>query len=277
MGIYIAIYSIPFHGCTVPGVFPMRIIGNQHMAKTKLDPKYVFCGSCEMHALCLPFEVAGNSLDLIDGALHRRKLINKNETLFFAGDTFEAFECVSAGSFKLVVPGSPGRVAGFNFAGEMLDAGAMYAGKHGYDAVALEDSYVCTINKESVEEICHQIPDFQGRLIGLMSEQLFHVNRLMTLLTGHRTADESLAAFLTGVSIRFQEHGFPSKEFRLSMARDDVASYLGLAKCTVSRVLARFHQQGLIVSSGKHFEISDIEKLKKLASLPDSFSQRVHH
>ncbi len=241
------------------------------MATIKSDTNYVSCASCEMHALCLPFEVAGKSLDLIEGVLHRRKLIKKNETLFFVGDTFETFECVSAGSFKLVVPGNLGRVAGFSYAGEMLDAGAMYTGKHCYDAVALENSYVCAISQKSVEEISHQIPDFQGRLIRLMSEQLFHVNRLMTLLTGRRKADERLAAFLAGVSIRFQEHGFPAKEFRLSMARDDIASYLGLAKCTVSRVLARFHQRGLIVSSGKYFEIKDIERLKKSASLPFNF------
>ncbi len=241
------------------------------MATKKSDHNYVSCASCEMHALCLPFEVAGKSLDLVGGVLHRRKLVKKDEILFSAGDTFKSFECVSAGSFKLVVSGNPGKVAGFSFAGEMLDAGARYTGKHCYNAVALEDSYVCAIDQESVEEISHQIPDFQGRLISLMSEQLFHVNRLMTLLTGRRKADERLAAFLTGISIRFQEHGFPAKEFRLSMARDDIASYLGLAKCTVSRILARFHQQGMIVSSGKYIEIKDIEKLKKSASLPFNF------
>ncbi len=227
----------------------------------------VSCANCEMHALCLPFEVAGKSFDLVEGVLYQRRLIKKDETLFLAGDIFSSFQCISAGSFKLVVPDHPGKVVGFCFAGELLEAGAMYTGMHRYQAVALEDSYVCAIPQQSIEEIGHQIPDFQGRLTGLMSEQLFHMSRLMGLLAGHRKADERLAAFLADVSIRFHEHGFPATQFRLSMARDDIASYLGLAKGTVSRILTRFHQQELIISSGRYLEIVDIEKLKKFASL----------
>ncbi len=228
-----------------------------------------------MNALCLPLEVAGKSIDLVEGILHRRKLVKKGETLFSSGDPFESFQCISSGSFKLVVPDELRRVAGFCFSGELLDTGAMYAGIHCYDALALENSYVCAITRRSVEEISHQIPDFQGRIIKLMSEQLFHVNRLMTLLSGRRNADERLAAFLASISTRFQEHGFPAEQFRLSMMRDDIASYLGLAKDTVSRVLTRFHQQGLIVSSGRYFEITGADKLRKFASFPADLTTQI--
>ncbi len=233
------------------------------------DIDYVSCFNCEMHALCLPFEVAGRSIDLVEGILHRRKLVKKGETLFSRGEPFRTFQSIASGSFKLVTAnGLGGGVAGFCFAGELLDAGAMYTGKHCYDALALEDSYICSISKKSAEEIGLQIPDFQGRLINMLSEQLFHANRQMALLTGRRKADERLAAFLLGSSLRFREHGFSADQFHLCMSRDDIASYLGLAKCTVSRILSRFHRQEMIAASGKYFEIVDIEKLIKCASLP---------
>ncbi len=231
------------------------------------DIDHVSCTSCEMHALCMPYRVAGNSIDLIEGLLLRRKSIKKGEILFSTGDVFETFQCISAGSFKLVVSDNLNRVAGFSFAGELLDAGAMYSGKHGYNAVALEDSHICAIAKQSIDEISYQIPDFQSRIINMMSEQLFHVNRLMTLLTGRQKADERLAAFLVDVSLRFEEHNFPAKQFRLSMARDDIANYLGLAKCTVSRILTLFHDQGLIITSGRNFEIVDIDQLKNVSTI----------
>ncbi len=231
---------------------------------------YVSCINCEMHALCHPFELAGKSVDLIEGILQRRKLVKKGEVLFSRGEAFKLFQSISAGAFKLVVPDDQGRVAGFCFSGELLDAGGLYAGVHCYDAIALEDSYICTISKESAEDIGHQIPDFQGRLFEMMSEQLYHATRLMTLLTGRRKADERLAAFLLGISLRFREHGYSSDQFHLCMSRDDIASYLGLAKCTVSRTLSRFHRQEMIAASGKYFEIVDIEKLIKCASLPGS-------
>ncbi len=221
-----------------------------------------------MNAVCLPLEVAGKSIDIVEAAIHRREFIKKGETLFSSGDVADSFQCISSGSFKFVIPDDPKRVAGFCFSGELLDVGALYAGTHCYDALALEDSTVCTISKNSVEEISHHIPCFQGRIIKLMSEQLFHINNQAIMLSGRRNADERLAAFLAGVSTRFQKHGFPSKQFHLSMMREDIASYLGLAKDTVSRVLARFHKQGLINYSGKNIEIVGTEALKKFADFP---------
>ncbi len=240
------------------------------MRTKKSSINYVSCTNCELNALCLPLEVAGKSIDLVEGILHRRQYIKKGEILFSSGDTFESFQCISSGSFKLLVPDEPKRIAGFCFSGELLDSGAIYAGTHCYDALALEDSYVCAIPKNAVEEISHQIPDFQDRIIKLISEQLFYANRLAIMLSGRRNADERLAAFLATISSRFQEHGFSAEQFHLSMVRDDIASYLGLAKDTVSRVLTRFHKQGLINYSGRYFEITGSEALHELADFPAS-------
>ena len=244
------------------------------MRTKKSEINYVSCDNCEMDPLCRPIEVAGKSLDLIEGVLHRRELIKKGKTLFRVGDAFNSFQSISSGSFKLVVPGNPDKVAGFCFSGELMDAGAMYTGSYCYDAVALEDSYVCAIPRESVEELGRQIPDFQKRLIELMSEQLFHVSRILTLLAGRRTADERMAAFLVGISIRYQERGYPAEQFRLSMGREDIACYLGLVKSTVSRILTRFHKQGLIASSGKHFQLNDIDELSRLAGISNCVSAK---
>ena len=52
------------------------------------------------------------------------------------------------------------------------------------------------------------------------------------------------------------------REFILAMSRRDIASYLRLATETVSRVLARFQQRGLIKVDRKQVRILDQEGLE---------------
>jgi CRP/FNR family transcriptional regulator len=46
------------------------------------------------------------------------------------------------------------------------------------------------------------------------------------------------------------------------MSRSDIASYLGLAVETVSRVLARFQEGGVIAVRGRQVRLLDLSRLK---------------
>ena len=79
-----------------------------------------------------------------------------------------------------------------------------------------------------------------------------------------KTADEKLATFLLSLSKRFQERGFSTTEFQLSMSRSDIANHLGLAVETVSRVFSRFQDEGVITITGKAISLKNMEKLQLL-------------
>jgi CRP/FNR family transcriptional regulator len=49
------------------------------------------------------------------------------------------------------------------------------------------------------------------------------------------------------------------------MPRGDIANYLRLAPETVSRVLARFREQGLIRVDGREIELTDAPRLRERA------------
>ena len=78
---------------------------------------------------------------------------------------------------------------------------------------------------------------------------------MMTLL-GRSTAEERVASFLLSLSERFKRRGFSATDFFLSMSRQEIGSYLGLALETVSRLFTRFQDE----------QILDIERLRDMVT-----------
>ena len=67
------------------------------------------------------------------------------------------------------------------------------------------------------------------------------------------------------LSKRYAERGFSATRFHLTMSRTDIANYLRLAPETVSRVLRRFQDEGLVVVERRELEVRDEPKLHALA------------
>ena len=64
---------------------------------------------------------------------------------------------------------------------------------------------------------------------------------------------------------RLAARGFSPRRFQLTMARTDIANYLRQAPETVSRVLRRFEQDGLLHIKQRDVEILDLPRLEALA------------
>src|SRR3546814_4967774 len=64
-----------------------------------------------------------------------------------------------------------------------------------------------------------------------------------------------MAAFLIGISERLAARGFSPNRFALTMPRTDIANYLRLAPETVSRVLKRFQDDGLLQVDRRELEL----------------------
>ncbi len=65
-------------------------------------------------------------------------------------------------------------------------------------------------------------------------------------------------------SDRFKKRGFSSTDFYLSMSRNDIGSYLGLAVETVSRLFTRFHDEGILQVERKHVQLKDMDRLREI-------------
>jgi CRP/FNR family transcriptional regulator len=218
------------------------------------------CSTCNLREVCLPCGLHGAEVALLGDLIYTRRRVKRGENLFHAGGDFDSIFAIRSGFFKSSVLLEDGRdqVTGFHMAGEVLGMDGIGTGRHASDVVALEDSEVCIIPYERLEQ-----PEIQRQLQRVMSRELVRDQGVMMLL-GTMRAEERLAAFLLNLSQRFVARGFSPHEFHLRMTRDEIGSYLGVSLETVSRLFSRFQAEKLIAVQQKHIRILDVPGLRSV-------------
>ena len=223
------------------------------------------CSNCNLRELCLPFGLSTEELARLDDMVSTRRRIKRGDHLYRAGEGFDAIYAIRSGFFKTDVLLEDGReqVTGFQMTGEILGLDGISTESHSCNAVALEDSEVCVIAYEKLEQMSHEIEGLQLQFHKVMSREIVRDHGVMMLL-GSMRAEERLAAFLLNMSQRFTARGFSPSEFNLRMTREEIGSYLGLKLETVSRAFSRFQEDGLISVQQKHVHLLDPAGLKRL-------------
>lgn len=227
------------------------------------------CSQCNLLELCLPFGMDEQEIQRLDELVGTRRKVKRQQPLYRAGDPFEAIYAIRVGWFKTDVVLEDGReqVTGFQMTGEMLGLDGISTEAHSCNAIALEDSEVCVISYERLEELSREFEGLQHQFHKVMSREIVRDHGVMMLL-GSMRAEERLAAFLLNLSQRFTARGFSGTDFHLRMTRDEIGSYLGLKLETVSRAFSRFQDEGLITVQQKHIRIVDLPQLRKLIQQP---------
>jgi CRP/FNR family transcriptional regulator len=207
----------------------------------------------------------------VDEFVISRKRLKKGETLFRIGDRFTSLYAIRSGSCKTVSLSEDGhdQVSGYHMPGDVIGIDGLGTDSHDCQAVALEDTEVCTMPFGRIEALAGHHAGFQHNLYRLLAREIAR-ERTVMLLLGSMHADQRLAAFLLDLSQRYEVRGYSSSEFVLRMTRDEIGSYLGLKLETVSRLFSRFQREGLIQLQGRVVKLLDRVSLKRLIACPDS-------
>lgn len=229
------------------------------------------CGTCSLIKLCLPLGIDKDDMESLNNIIKRRRPISRNGNVFCLGDGFHALFAIRSGSVKTYTITEDGseQITGFHLPGELIGLDAINSGQHPCGAKALETTSVCEIPFERLEELAETIHGLGRQLLRIMSREIQSDEELLTLL-GKKSAEERLATLLLSLAHRYGERGFSSREFHLSMSRNDIGNYLGLAVETVSRLFSRFQQQNLITVQNKHICIEKLPRLQALAGYTNS-------
>jgi CRP/FNR family transcriptional regulator len=227
----------------------------------------VACSNCNLRELCLPVGLSLKEIERLEELVATRKRVKRGDALFRAGDRFESLYAVRLGFLKSTVMSQDGReqVTGFHMAGELVGLDGISNESHSCDTVALEDTEVCVIPYDRLEEVASSMPVLRNHFHKVMSREIVREHGVMLLL-GSMHAEERLAAFLLNLSQRFEARGYSRTEFVLRMTRAEIGSFLGLKLETVSRVLSRFAQDGLIDVNQKHVRIVNPDGLRQIVS-----------
>lgn len=226
----------------------------------------VECSACSLDPICYVLDYAVRGSDVPGGGLSRREWVPSGGTLFSPTDQFHSIYAVKSGSFKAVVQDTKGRerVLGFYFPGELIGADAMSSRRYSTTVRALEPSQVCELRIHQLPESGRPTEVIQRAIIEMLCKEM-ELNQLITSSLINQNSEQRLAAFLITVSKRLESRGLPKDHFSLHMSRSDIASYLGLARETVSRLLTRFQCEGLIGLRRRRLELLKRDRLEEMS------------
>ncbi len=210
----------------------------------------------------MPSEFTAEELRQLESIASTKRAYKRGDYLYRSGSKFGSLYAIQTGFFKTQVLHEDGReqVTGFQMAGEIIGLDAISTDVHTCDAVALEDSEICELPFNKLEELSRKLPTLQRHLHKIMSREIVRDQGIMLLL-GSMRAEERLAAFLLNLSQRFAARGLSASTFRLRMTRQEIGSYLGLKLETVSRTLSYFQESRLIDVKSKSIELLDMSGL----------------
>ena len=226
------------------------------------------CTVCTLRRICMPVDIQdADARKLFERLVTTRIRLRKGDVLFRAGDRFTALFAVRVGSLKTVTLTDDGseQVSGYHLAGEIVGVEGIGNDVHACQAVALEDTEVCTLPFDRVEQLARDDASFQRRLYRLLSSAIVR-QRAVTLVVGTMRAEQRLASFLVDLSNRYHARGYSPTEFVLRMTREEIGSHLGLKLETVSRIFSRFAEERLIVVSGRVLKLLDRAALQRLVA-----------
>lgn len=235
------------------------------LKRIDVDHLRVSCKECNLRELCFPHGMNDEELNNMDMVVEQPKPLHKSDFLYRDGDSAISIYAVRSGCVKTMTESANGdeQIVGFHLPGELLGLDGFAEGSHTCNAVALETSSVCELPLNQLDALCHKLPGLQKQLRRIMGKEVSNDHKLLLLL-GKMTAEERLASFLLSLSSRMEERHWKEAEFNLTMPRQDIANYLGMAVETVSRLFASFQSEKIIEVDRRHITILDLQRLKTI-------------
>ena len=218
------------------------------------------CHVCEPRGGCLGVQLV-DSVETRQHLNHAKKICRKGEHLFREGEDADCFFVVRSGSLKsyLVTEDGEEQVLGFYLPGDVFGLDNTESVQRMSSAIALETTSVCRFPHAFLADRS------QGAsLLKITSEQMQRDHNLVLMLA-RKDADGRIASFLDDLACRYWSRGYSASAFVLTMSRQDIGCYLGLAVETVSRTLTRFQESGVLKVNRREVEILDQEALHRIA------------
>jgi len=224
------------------------------------------CAGCRLSQLCLPSGFSQHDFDQFEKIVRHERTLKKGEVLYKQGQPLKSLYIVHAGLAKVYLLDGDGdkQIVGFHMPGEMLGFDAIENDIHSCTAEAQEDSRICELPYDQLNELCHQVPALNKNFMALMSHDMTNKHDMMLML-GKKTGDARVAILLLNMAARFHARGYSATEFNLNMSRQDMSNYLGLAVETISRFITHMQDEKIIEVDRKYIHILDMSKLHMLA------------
>ena len=134
---------------------------------------------------------------------------------------------------------------------------------YNFDVYAISNTKICTLTKQNMDEILINTPQISLKLLQVITKRLSDTENLAQNLATN-DAEIRIAYMLLEFAEKYGVATSEGLKVKLPINREEMASYVGVTRETISRKLSIFEELGIISHKGNKFLI--INKLEKLKS-----------
>lgn len=190
------------------------------------------------------------------------RTVKKKQVIYYESDTVSGIYLVLTGKVKTFKMSQDGRelLTGMYMADEYFGVPALLSHEaHAETAEAMEDTALCLLPKDTMENLLNKFPDVAKQFIQILSNNLIEKEEQLLQLAYH-----SVRKRMATVLIRLCKQEKDLDHLALKVSRDNLAAMAGMAIETVSRVLSDFKDEGIIERKGSLIMILDLAKLQSI-------------
>ncbi|WP_410770262.1 Crp/Fnr family transcriptional regulator [Fontibacillus sp. BL9] len=134
---------------------------------------------------------------------------------------------------------------------------------HNFSVYAIEDTEICLLTKESMDRIMEDNPEISIKLLTAVTQRLAHTENLAQNLAT-KNSDARVAHMILEFGKKFGRDRKEGVLIELPISREEMASYVGVTRETISRKLSKFEKLGFISLSGnKQLFVKNQEALRE--------------
>ena len=194
--------------------------------------------------------------------ISKLKKFQKKEVIFEDGEKAKGFYIVYSGKVKIYKISFDGKEQILHIFGKLHIFGEVpvFADRtYPANAITLENSELLFVPKEEFIHLIEEYPQIALNMLSILSMRLHTFTSIIENLS-LKEVPARLASFLI-----FQYKEKNKINITLSISKNQLASLLGTIPETLSRILNKFSQQGILTINGKSIKINNIEKLFDIA------------
>ena len=191
----------------------------------------------------------------------RTRQFKKGQVIYYEGDKGAGLNLLISGKAKSVKLATDGRelMTGIYAPDDYMGINSMLLNEaHSDTATAMEDSLVCLIPREQLEELMKRYPDVAREFIKLLAKDVKDKEEHLLQM-----AYNSVRKKMADAMIRLQKQQNEG-DGGFKITREDLAAMTGMATETVSRTLSDFKDEGLIEKKGSVIKVINFESLLKM-------------
>ena len=200
------------------------------------------------------------------GCVFRPARYRRNQILFFEGGVAQHLFALHSGLVKLVksLENGKDRITGVLFPGQMFGLEALSNPTYPLTAVALRDSEICAASREEIVAFLQSNPEIALGMVRFLVAEVGRVRNQVTDMS-FKDAKKKVATFLLSLLASDPAPHNDRATLNLPLSRQEISEVLELSPETISRTLAAFRREQLIVARGRHLNIQNVEGLRSAA------------